>query len=82
MAPRWWYLRRGVPLRALLTWFAAALALALAVATPAFAADAEETAILAQVDRLFAAMKSQDKATLDSLMSPDGMMTILTPKGV
>jgi hypothetical protein len=61
----------------------AALALAVGLWTPALAApDAEETAILAQVNRLFAAMKAQDKATLDALMYADGMMTVLTPKGV
>lgn len=47
----------------------AALALAVGLSAPALAApDAEETAILAQVNRLFAAMKAQDKTTLDSLI--------------
>lgn len=60
-----------------------ALSLALGLSASALAApDAEETAILSQIDRLFAAMKAQDKATLDGLMYADGVMTVLTPKGV
>lgn len=59
-----------------------ALALAVGLATPTLAApNAEEKAILAQVDRLFAAMKAQDKATLDALLYADGVMTVVTPKG-
>lgn len=60
-----------------------ALALAVGLSTPAIAApDTEEAAILAQVNRLFAAMKAQDKTTLDALMYADGVLTVLTPTGV
>lgn len=60
----------------------AALALALAVATPALAADAEEAAIRAQVDRIFAAMKAGDAAALEAVVYPDGVLTVVGPDGV
>lgn len=52
-----------------------AAALALGVATPAFAADAEETAILSQVQRFFDGLGSQDAAAMQAALLPDAMLT-------
>jgi hypothetical protein len=40
------------------------------------AADPEQPAILATIDRFFAAMKAQDTATLEKLIYTDGVMTV------
>ncbi|WP_374468656.1 nuclear transport factor 2 family protein [Phenylobacterium sp.] len=56
--------------------FAAVLA-SLAIAAPARAADTDQEAILAQIDRFFAAMKRQDTAGLEKLIYADGVMTIV-----
>ncbi|HEY8616243.1 nuclear transport factor 2 family protein [Phenylobacterium sp.] len=53
---------------------------ALAFPGPAAAkrrADPEQEAILAQIDRFFAAMKRQDTAGLEKLIYADGVMTIV-----
>ncbi|HVI33414.1 nuclear transport factor 2 family protein [Phenylobacterium sp.] len=56
----------------------AALAIVLAGPTAAQPpADAEQAAILAQIDRFFAAMKRQDTAGLEKLIYADGVMTIV-----
>jgi hypothetical protein len=52
-----------------------AAALALGLATPALAADAEEAAILAQVQRFFDGLGSQDAAAMEAALLPDAMLT-------
>lgn len=52
-----------------------ATALALGLATPALAADAEETAILAQVQRFFDGLGAQDAAAMEATLLPDAMLT-------
>jgi hypothetical protein len=55
---------------------AALAAFALGSAARAQPADAERAAILAQVDRFFAAMAAQDTKALEGLIYADGVMTI------
>ena len=50
-------------------------ALAACMATPALAADAEDAAILAQVQRFFDGLGSQDAAAMESALLPDAMLT-------
>jgi len=52
-----------------------AAALALGLATPALAADADETAILAQVQRFFDGLGSGDAAAMEAALLPDAMLT-------
>jgi hypothetical protein len=50
-------------------------ALAACMATPALAADAEDAAILAQVQRFFDGLGSQDAAAMEAALLPDAMLT-------
>ena len=52
-----------------------AAALAACVATPALATDAEDAAILAQVQRFFDGLGSQDAAAMEAALLPDAMLT-------
>lgn len=52
-----------------------AAVLALGLATPALAADGEEAAILAQVQRFFDGLGSQDAAAMEAALLPDAMLT-------
>jgi len=51
--------------------FLLAAALALGCAFPAAAADADETAIVAQIERFFSAMRAQDPATIKAILLDD-----------
>ena len=51
--------------------FLLAVAMALGCALPAAAADAEETAIVAQIERFFGAMRAQDAATIKTVLLDD-----------
>src|SRR5689334_14808023 len=51
--------------------FILAAALALGCAFPAAAADADETAIVAQVERFFGAMRAQDTPTIKGILLDD-----------
>jgi hypothetical protein len=55
--------------------FLLATILAVACAAPAAAADPEETAIVAQVERFFGAMRAQDTATLKAILLEDTTFT-------
>lgn len=59
-------------------------ALALGCAMPAVAADAEDAAIVAQVERFFGAMRAQDTATLKAILVDDAALTAqrVRPEGV
>lgn len=60
------------------------LAAALAFATPVAAADAEDAAILAQVERFFGGMRAQDAAALNAVVLDDATLTsqAVRPDGV
>lgn len=52
-----------------------AAALAACIATPALAADAEDAAVLAQVQRFFDGLGSQDAAAMEAALLPDAVLT-------